>query len=189
MFQRDRLDRYDSIYNKLLRVVAYVQRFTHNCRRQKCDRRSGPITADESQEAERLLIRDVQTSSFAEEIKSLKSGKSNQPLVRQLRLYLDEADCVRCGGRIHNAPVTDTTKFPYLLPKFHQMTRLIVRHAHEHIKHSGLNATVTLTKQILVACSRNQDCRFPTIQPQSYELQKTRSSIASGLQGPVSIYK
>lgn len=31
-------------------------------------------------------------------------------------LYLDDTGVIHCFGRIHNAPVTESAKFPYLLP-------------------------------------------------------------------------
>ncbi|XP_060588887.1 uncharacterized protein LOC132744251 [Ruditapes philippinarum] len=58
-----------------------------------------------------------------------------------LRLYLDQDGYVRCGGRIHNAPIDENTKFPILLPAKHPLTRLIILDAHEKQLHSGISAT------------------------------------------------
>ena len=52
-----------------------------------------------------------------------------------------------CNGRIHNAPVPELAKFPYLLPQDHEFTELNVFDAHEHLLHSGLNAIVTYLRQ------------------------------------------
>ena len=64
-------------------------------------------------------------------------------LVRQLRLFLDKNGLLRCGGRIHNAPLSDSAKFPCLLPSHHHFTVLIIKNAHSTQFHSGVNATLT----------------------------------------------
>ncbi|XP_071177729.1 uncharacterized protein [Mytilus edulis] len=56
--------------------------------------------------------------------------------VRQLRLYLNNKDAICCGWRIHNAPVCENTKFPYLLPRSHPFTKLVVLDIHKYMKHS-----------------------------------------------------
>ena len=61
-------------------------------------------------------------------------------LVRQLRLFLDTNGLLRCGGRIHNAPVSETIKFPYLLPSRHSLI-------HVRLCHSGTASTVTALRQ------------------------------------------
>ena len=75
---------------------------------------------------------------------------SNTPrlmLVRQLRLFLDAKGFLRCGGRIHNAPLSDLMKFPYLLPAKHPLSRLIIWDVHTKLYHSGTNATLTALRQ------------------------------------------
>ena len=91
----------------------------------------------------------VSSFNYQEEIASMKtnSTSSRLPLVRQLRLYLNGNGVVRCGGRIHNAPLDYATKFPYLLPKKHELTKLIVFDAHENQLHSGVNSTITQLRQ------------------------------------------
>ena len=132
---------------RLRRVTAYVLRFVNNLRKLS-QRSNGPLTAGELSLAQKLWIKSAQLESFPTEIASLQSkSPSRPPLVRQLRLYLDTEGIICCGGRIHNAPVSQSTKFPYLLPKKHQLTKLIVRDTHEKHFHSGANSTVTYIRQ------------------------------------------
>ena len=59
-------------------------------------------------------------------------------------------DCdqlLRCGGRIHNAPLSESAKFPYLLPSRHHFTVFIIQQAHAVQLHSGVNATLTMLRQ------------------------------------------
>ena len=91
-----------------------------------------------------LWIYSCQHTSFTEETQSLQSrAKKQLPLVRQLRLFLDSSGYVCCGGWIHNAPISEDTKFPYLLPKSHHLTKLIAYAVHECQLHAGVNSTVT----------------------------------------------
>ncbi|XP_071123186.1 uncharacterized protein [Mytilus edulis] len=69
------------------------------------------------------------------------------PRIRQLGLFIDDDGLVRCNGRIHNAPISENTKFPYLIPANYPLTKLIVMDAHERSLHSGLNATLTYVRQ------------------------------------------
>ncbi|XP_063435740.1 uncharacterized protein LOC134716663 [Mytilus trossulus] len=97
-----------------------------------------------------LWIRNCQETVFATEYNALKfNSKSHNslPRIRQLRLFLDDKNILRCGGRIQNAPLSESTKFPYILPNDHTISKLIVLDAHERICHSGVNATIVHLRQ------------------------------------------
>jgi len=136
-----------SKYSTLLRVTAYVRRIISNCR-QSSTKITGVLTSTEIEVAEQRWLLACQGSSFVEEITSLKSKvPKRHPLVRQLRLFVDDTGIIRCGGRIHHASVADVTRFPYILPRQHKLTNLIVQDAHENQLHAGTNATATQTRQ------------------------------------------
>ena len=61
---------------------------------------------------------------------------------------LDDHKLIRCGGRIHNAPVKELTKFPYLLPQKHPFTTLVIRDYHVRQFHAGMNSIVTAIRQM-----------------------------------------
>ena len=134
-------NRYSSL-TKLLRVTALVLRFVSNLLGRD-PRKSGLLTADEIQRAETLWIEDVQREKFPDEIRSLKKQTKENTLARQLTLFLDEDRIIRCGGRLHNAPLEFDTKFPILLPSHHRFTNLVIYNAHSRVFHSGLQSTVT----------------------------------------------
>ena len=95
-------------------------------------------------------IFNCQQQEFPREIQHLKSDSGNKkrpPLVRQLQLFLDDMGYLCCGGRIHNAPVDKSTKFPYLLPSRHPLTTLIILATHVTQLHGGVNRTVTALRQ------------------------------------------
>ena len=106
-----------SNYTKLIDVTAYVLRFIHNSR-EKLFKLTGPLSPSELSIANLRWVGNAQHRGFPEETSSLQSSNrsSRLPLVRQLQLYLDHTGLIRCGGRIHNAPLSESAKFPYLLP-------------------------------------------------------------------------
>ena len=135
--------------NRLLVVTAHVFRFIYNLRhpRQQC---TGPISVTELDRARKSWIGDCQKEVYWREITNLVStspSKNRLTLVRQLQLLLDNEGIVRCGGRIHNAPVSELTKFPYLLSPTHPFTALVVYSIHIKFYHTGIIGTLTAIRQ------------------------------------------
>ncbi|XP_052227506.1 uncharacterized protein LOC127842187 [Dreissena polymorpha] len=77
----------------------------------------------------------------------LKNNNIRQSIIKQLRLYIDDDGCIRCGGRIHNARIPADTGFPYLPPTRSHFTTLIIRDAHCSQLHAGVLQTVTHIRQ------------------------------------------
>ena len=131
----------------LLAVTTYVYRFVHNLRNPATPQK-GSITAQEFHRARMEWIHSCQDEVYLKEVKNLSTPK--QPrfiLVRQLRLFLDNKGFLRCGGRIHNAPLTEDAKFPYLLPPKHRFTALIISSVHAKLYHAGVSSTLTTIRQ------------------------------------------
>jgi len=140
------INRYSKLH-KLYRVTAYVLRFVNNLKAAS-SKVTGPLTAKELNQSQKLWITATQQEIFSNELINIQSSLSPRlPLVRQLRLYLNKEGIICCGGRIHNAPVSHSAKFPFLLPRKHKFTELIVRDAHEKHFHTGTNSTVTYIRQ------------------------------------------
>ena len=135
--------------DKLLGVTAYVLRFIYNVRSSSSvSRKSGPITPQEYGDAQIKWIRHSKQQVYCEEIANLTAiYTSCLTLVHQIRLFLDDNKVIRCGGRILNAPVSELTRFPYLLPRNHPFTTLVIRSIHIKQLHAGTNSTVTAIHQ------------------------------------------
>ena len=130
---------------KLLTVTGYVLRICQNLKHPQ--RRSiGPITAKEVSNAKLIWIKNTQQLHYSDDIDNINSKLTL--LVRQLHLFLDTNGFLRCGGRIHNAPISELTKFLYLLSPKHRFTRLLVYAAHKKLHHAGLSSTVTAIRQM-----------------------------------------
>jgi len=132
-----------------LAVTAYVLRFIHNLSKQQ-PRLNEPLSVSELQSARKLWISSTQHSCFKDELLYLLKKKQRHcpTLVKQLRLFLDKSKLIRCGGRIHNAPVSEMAKFPYLLPPRHTLTDMIIQQTHKKLHHAGVGATVTALRQV-----------------------------------------
>ena len=134
--------------SKLVAVTAYVTRFIANLK-QPNNKQCGPVTCDELYNVKMHWVKACQSEIYQKELANLTSQSSNKrlPLVRQLRLFLDKDGFIRCRGRIHNAPLDQLAKFPYLLAPKHPFTSLIVYSAHEKQFHAGVDSTLTVIRQ------------------------------------------
>ena len=111
--------------------------------------------------AAREWIRSTQQTNYPDISRFLQNNTSEKPnLVRELDLYMDEKNLIRCRGRIHNAPLDVDAKFPYLLPPKDRLTVLIIEHAHVTHLHSGLESTVTFFRRKIWIPNIRQRVRF-----------------------------
>lgn len=73
----------------------------------------------------------------------VSKNKLRTTLVKQLRLFLDEQRHIQCRGRIHKALMSESTKFPILLPTNHLFTKVVVLSIH----HQLLSALIRHSQQ------------------------------------------
>ena len=133
---------FSTIY-RLFAVTAYVMRAVENL---KGNNQKGQLTTAELQQAKLRWIKNCQHQVYSNKISNLKQNSCASKrlfLVRQLH----KNDCLRCGGRIHNAPLNQISKFPFLLPAKHPLTTLIIHSFHLRLLHSGTNSTLTALRQ------------------------------------------
>ena len=135
-------------WSKLIRVSAYVLRLIYNSKQKMPNLKySQSIISSEVDQAAYLWIHHTQKLKEFVTLRSNNATKCCPPLIRQLKIFLNERQLICYGGRIHNACIDDEAKFPCFLPKKHPITSLIVYHVHNSYLHSGVNATVTALRQ------------------------------------------
>ena len=61
----------------------------------------------------------------------------------QFKLFKDDSQIIRCGGRLQNANLPFSSKHPILLNKKHHLAYLIVKNAHKRVQHNGVKETLT----------------------------------------------
>lgn len=135
------LDFWQSLHN-------YTFRFVTNCKKPQQERENGPLTSFEQHHALIAWVKQCQEEIYSRELMCLNTNSTKRlPLVCQLRLFIDKDQLLRCGKRIHNAPIAETAKFPLLLPPKHHLTSLIIQSIHLQLFHAGTNATLTSFRQ------------------------------------------
>jgi len=115
-------------------------------------------------------------------------------MVRQLRLFLDKDKLLRYGGRIHNAPVNELTKFLFLLPPKHPLTDMSITNVNEKFYNGGVRNSMSallkvywihtickymyvkkqLRQCVMIICNRLSDKLYQT--PDRLFLPKIRSN-------------
>ena len=151
------IEQYSSV-TRLLHITAYVLQFIRNAKKRVSDRatRKGPreplrkeLNAQELNQAEILWLKTVQKVSLAKELEFLQSQrKTIRPVcVTQFGLFLDHQQIIKCKGRVGNAPLSQESKNPILLPSKHRLANLIIQDVHSKIKHSGIKDTLTTIRE------------------------------------------
>jgi len=93
-------------------------------------------------------VKNPQSVVFHAEVDSLPSkSRHRTTLVCQLCLFLDDGGLQRCGGRIHNPPLSGNAKFPLLLPSKDHFTDLVFHSTHVKQLHAGVKSTLTALRQ------------------------------------------
>ncbi|XP_061728105.1 uncharacterized protein LOC133533163 isoform X1 [Cydia pomonella] len=176
-----------SSYSKLQRIIAYILRFIHNCKKENT-KKTGGLTLAELESASVLLLRRSQQDSFPNEYELLKTGK---PLPKKSRLsslspFLDSG-LIRVGGRLVNSFYDYGTKHPIVLCSKHHLARLFFKMFHLRLLHAPpqlLLATIklnywplggrNLAKQVVHTCLKCVRLKGETVQPVMGNLPKER---------------
>lgn len=130
---------------KIQAVIAWCLRFVNNCQKRN---KKGILTSQEIKESTKIIIRNIQGESFAEEIIMLKKGITipKHSKIIQLNPWIDEDNVLRVGGRLHNANIPYNKKIPVILPQDNHITKLIINLAHQTTLHGGSHHTLAQTR-------------------------------------------
>ncbi|XP_055923735.1 uncharacterized protein LOC129954087 [Eupeodes corollae] len=106
-------------------------------------------TASERQAALQFWIRYVQRIHFTNEISCLLQGKpvSSKSKLMKLNPMIDDTGIVRLNGRLKNALLTVSERFPIILPKESKLTSLLIDQAHNATMHGGKQTTINFLRR------------------------------------------
>ena len=141
------LDQFSDFYRMKL-SVAWLSRYVRYIASFKNMNEVGPVKREELEEAEKIVIRIIQKSYYAELVERLQ--KSRQPLKRDALSQFNpkiEEGIVRIGGRLNQG--TDLpydVRHPVLLPPIGNVTSLIIRDAHHFLMHGSARNTTNLLR-------------------------------------------
>lgn len=148
LFQRystwDRLRRVVAWLIRALRTPVNVQKRSEVRRNLKRDTKRSikPLSVSELEEAEKRIVKFVQKESFPNEIdETVKMGQ----LVR-LKPF-KEQEILRVGGRLDHSSLSYDAKHPFILPKNHPVSELIIRHYHHMNGHVGSYQVLAATRE------------------------------------------
>ena len=54
----------------------------------------------------------------------------------------DEFGILQCCGRFQNADISESAKYPQLLPRHEHFTKLLIQYVHERLIHAGASHTL-----------------------------------------------
>lgn len=133
----DKLTKFSSWY----KATQAIARLIRCAKRNKTTDHS---TVQERQNAQWIILKDVQAIEYAEEIKMLKNGKTlpHTSKLFQMDTFLDNDGLLKVGGRLKNGSFSSTLKHPVIIPKGHHVTQLIIAHFHSKVQHQGKGLTI-----------------------------------------------
>ena len=148
-----------SSWKRFTRVHAWVRRFVDNCRGRA--RQNGELKPSEIEDTEVQVIKSAQREAFPEEYLALQRRKEllKNSKLPAFRPRLDEEGQMRCDSRLKYAEfLSHDARFPIILPRKHQVTKLIMKYFHEEGNHaSGTNQTlVVLSTRFWIISGREE---------------------------------
>ena len=153
------LDHY-STFTRLLRVTAWLMRFTRNCRARKRNltQTIGPLSVQELNQAKSYWISFSQRAHFAKEVETLELGAQipQSSSLLSLNPFLDEAKLLRVGGRESNSKLPYEKQHPLIIHGKHPLTKLLIHSEHIRLLHAGPTLlTASLCRQFhIVGCRK-----------------------------------
>nr|CAI5845055.1 unnamed protein product [Callosobruchus analis] len=141
------LNKFSSL-ETMLKVLAYVLRFTENMKLPRESRKLGALTPEEIDVSMQFLIKQAQRDSFQKEYDGLLQNKiisSKSKLVSLNPFMLN--GLIRVGGRLKNSNESFERRHPIILPKGHILTKLILTHEHVRLLHCGVQALLSNVRE------------------------------------------
>lgn len=175
----------------LQNIIAYLQRFVHNCRNQN-NKLTGHLSVQELQGSLNLITHKAQLQMFPDEYAILKAGKAlpNKNRLISLTPFLDPHDIMRVGGRLDNSPYSYDIKHPIILCSKHHFTKILFRHFHIKYLHAppqlllgNIKQTywplggTNLSKHIVHKCVHCFRFKSETVQPIMGQLPASRTDL------------
>lgn len=133
----DRLSKFSS-WSKTIKAVARLLRWIEK------DKTNSPASVSEQEDAKCLILKGVQRQVYQKETEVLSQGKRlpSHSKLHHLDAFIDKDGIIKVGGRLDHSSYTHAFKHPWILPKEHHVTKLIIAHCHECVKHQGKGFTI-----------------------------------------------
>ncbi|GFW32956.1 uncharacterized protein TNCV_1775211 [Trichonephila clavipes] len=108
------------------------------------NRTMGPLKSKELSQSLKCIIKNIQRTSFYNEIQYLEK---RIPLPNSCKLlnwhpFLDDSGLLRVGGWLRNSPIPRNKKHPMIIPTNHNFTYILINHFHILYFRTGAEATL-----------------------------------------------
>ncbi|XP_035205973.1 uncharacterized protein LOC118181004 [Stegodyphus dumicola] len=102
------------------------------------------LSTEELNEAEIIWTKTVQSEAFAEELSSLRQGKtiSKTSSILELNPFLNNDGIMHVGGRLQKSRLSYLQRHPIIMPSKHHFVNLLVWDAHSKVFHGGISETL-----------------------------------------------
>ncbi|XP_055591291.1 uncharacterized protein LOC129743333 [Uranotaenia lowii] len=134
---------------RLVRIVALLQRFIHNSKKQNRDtKRIGQVSLEEVDEVLQALVKLSQRETFPEELKAMRTNhdiRTSSPLSSLNPVLVDGT--MRVDGRLRHAAISEDRRHPFILHPKHPLTKTIMRHYHLKNFHAGQQLLVSTVRE------------------------------------------
>ncbi|GFW99409.1 integrase catalytic domain-containing protein [Trichonephila clavipes] len=127
-----------SSFKKIIRVTAWIYRFYHNLRKQRNDRDFGELIPQETDAAERKVLKIVQKQSFSNDTKSLLS---------QMQTLVDSDGIIRIKSKIIMRKDVESIRYPIVLPSRHPIVTKLIIQKHIELLHAGVQTVMSALRE------------------------------------------
>ncbi|GFT67069.1 integrase catalytic domain-containing protein [Trichonephila clavipes] len=127
-----------SSFKKIIRVTAWIYRFYHNLRKQRNDRDFGELITQETDAAERKVLKIVQKQSFSNNTKSL---------VSQMQTLVDSDGIIRIKSKIIMRKDVESIRYPIVLPSRHPIVTKLIIQKHIELLHAGVQTVMSALRE------------------------------------------
>ena len=147
---------------KYLRVLAQVIRFIQNC--SKMAKVRGPLTVEEINDAEIMVLRQAQQESYSDELSRVQKGEalSTSSKISPISPRFGSDGLLRGNSRLWLADhIAWEARHPVILTRKHPVGKLIVKRLQKDSNHSGTNqvlASLSAKFWLLGAREEIRDC-------------------------------
>ena len=142
-----RFSKFSKLVNTYIYVFQFIVKLKNKVNFRKDVNQIIDVNTINVNYAMKNLIRIVQSNNFGETVQYCKTSKGKvTELIKTLNVFIDD-DILRCKGRISNADLPYNTRYPILLPKSDQFTKLLVMKFHEKVHHGGVQMTINKLRE------------------------------------------
>ena len=139
------INRYSSL-RKLVRITALVLHFINKLKSRKIGVPQHDSNESKDKEISSALSRAELINAENAWVKAAQADLRQQDNFEQLKTTLniieDENGMLRCLGRLENSDLDEYARRPFILPKEHGLTNLVIKDCHTRVHHSGLRASL-----------------------------------------------